>query len=309
MPLDDATRDQIRSLIEGHEVLLFMKGNREAPQCGFSATVVGILDAFLPAYQTFDVLSDPELREGIKEYSAWPTIPQLYVRGEFLGGCDIIKELQSSGELAGKLGIEIGKVETPAITISDAAAEALKHATVDGPPGSVLHLGIDARYRSSLFLAPATEGEIEVVANATSIRMDPLTALRAQEAQIEVAETPGGPGFQVHLPLAPQLVQPMSVKDLKRRLDAGERFEFIDVRTPEERATASIAGSILVTEDQIRRLESLPKDRMLVFHCHHGGRSQSAAEHFAALGFTNVHNVVGGIDAWSLEIDPEVPRY
>ena len=309
MPVDEATRDQIRSLIEGNEVLLFMKGNREAPQCGFSATVVGILDSFLASYQTFDVLSDPELREGIKEYSAWPTIPQLYVRGEFLGGCDIIKELQASGELAEKLGIEISEVEAPAIGISEAAATALERAMVDAPPGSVLHLGIDARYRSSLFLAPAADGEIEVVCNATAIRMDPLTARRAEEARIDVAETPDGPAFQVHLPTAPQLVQPMSVKDLKRRLDAGERFEFIDVRTPEERATASIPGSLLVTDDQVRRLESLPKDRMLVFHCHHGGRSQSAAEHFAALGFTNVHNVVGGIDAWSLEIDPEVPRY
>jgi len=148
-----------------------------------------------------------------------------------------------------------------------------------------------------------------VVANGTSIRMDPLTARRAEDARIDVTETPNGPGFQVLLPAAPQLVQPMSVKDLKRRLDAGQRFELIDVRTPEERATASIEGSLLINEALVRRLEALPKDRMLVFHCHHGGRSQSAAEHFAALGFTNVHNVVGGIDAWSLEIDPAVPRY
>jgi monothiol glutaredoxin len=99
------------------------------------------------------------------------------------------------------------------------------------------------------------------------------------------------------------------VPELKQRLDGGERFEFIDVRTPEERATASIPGTTLINEDVARRLEALPRDSMLVFHCHHGGRSQAAAEHFAALGFTNVYNVVGGIDAWSQEIDPEVPRY
>jgi monothiol glutaredoxin len=81
------------------------------------------------------------------------------------------------------------------------------------------------------------------------------------------------------------------------------------VRTPEERATASIPGSTLINEMVAERLEALPKDSVLVFHCHHGGRSQAAAEHFADLGFTNVFNVIGGIDAWSQEVDAEVPRY
>jgi monothiol glutaredoxin len=81
------------------------------------------------------------------------------------------------------------------------------------------------------------------------------------------------------------------------------------VRTPEERATASIEGSMLMTEAEAERLASLPKDTTLVFHCHHGGRSQAAAEHFAALGFTSVHNVVGGIEAWALRIDSSVRRY
>jgi len=309
MSLDASTRDRISSLIESNDVLLFMKGNREMPQCGFSATVVRILDNLLPTYQTCDVLSDPAVREGIKEYSSWPTIPQLYIRGEFIGGCDIIQELQGSGELAEKLGIELGDVPAPDLSITDAAADALRRATADAPPEQSLHLGVDARYRSSLYMGPAVEGELEVTANGVAVRMDRLTAMRAEEARIEVAETPGGPGFQVHLPRAPQLVQQLTVQELKRRLDAGERFEFIDVRTPEERATASIRGTTLINEDVARRLEALPKDATLVFHCHHGGRSQAAAEHFSALGFTNVYNVVGGIDAWSQEIDPEVPRY
>ena len=309
MGLDQATHERISSMIESNEVLLFMKGNRAAPQCGFSATVVRILDNFLPAYETVDVLSDAAVREGIKEFSTWPTIPQLYIRGEFIGGCDIIQEIHASGELAEKLGIEIPAAPEPNITLSDAAAEALLQATADAPPEHALHLGVDAQYQTSLFLAPQSDDEVSVVAKGIPICLDRLSASRAVEARIDVAQTPNGPGFQVHLPQAPERVKQLPVQELKRMLDAGERIEFIDVRTPEERATASIPGTTPINEDVARRLEALPKDTPLVFHCHHGGRSQAAAEHFAALGFTNVSNVVGGIDAWSQEIDPSVPRY
>jgi len=80
-----------------------MKGSRHFPQCGFSATVAKILDGYLPKYETVNVLSSPEIRDGIKEYSSWPTIPQLYVNGKFLGGCDIVTEMHQSGELAKEL--------------------------------------------------------------------------------------------------------------------------------------------------------------------------------------------------------------
>ena len=99
MTLDDATRQRIEKTIGSDRVVLFMKGDRRAPQCGFSATVVQILDTLVPAYTTVDVLADPRIREGIKAYSQWPTIPQLYVAGEFIGGCDIVTEMFQSGEL------------------------------------------------------------------------------------------------------------------------------------------------------------------------------------------------------------------
>ncbi len=103
MSLDDATRDRLRSIIDSGPVVLFMKGNRQMPQCGFSAQVVQILDSLVPDYTTVDVLSDPHVRQGIKEYSSWPTVPQLYVRGEFVGGCDIVIEMYRSGELRNAL--------------------------------------------------------------------------------------------------------------------------------------------------------------------------------------------------------------
>ena len=93
------TQQRIDELVKNNEVLLFMKGNAMFPQCGFSARVVQILSHLGVPFQTANVLEDAELREGIKAYSQWPTIPQLYVDGEFVGGCDIITEMFQSGEL------------------------------------------------------------------------------------------------------------------------------------------------------------------------------------------------------------------
>ena len=100
MPLDNETRSAIDSLLADNPVVLFMKGNRQQPQCGFSAKTVSALDMLVPEYVTIDVLQYPEIREGIKEYGNWPTIPQLYVKGELVGGCDIIQEMMQTGELA-----------------------------------------------------------------------------------------------------------------------------------------------------------------------------------------------------------------
>jgi len=92
--------DRIQSLIDTNKVLLFMKGSRAIPMCGFSAAVVQVLDRTNVPYQTVDVLEDPEIRDGVKSFSKWPTIPQLYVGGKFIGGCDIVREMDARGELA-----------------------------------------------------------------------------------------------------------------------------------------------------------------------------------------------------------------
>ncbi len=90
---------RIQSLVDGSPVFLFMKGTPTFPQCGFSATVISILDHIGVQYDSANILEDDELRQGIKDFSNWPTIPQLYVKGEFIGGCDITKEMFQSGEL------------------------------------------------------------------------------------------------------------------------------------------------------------------------------------------------------------------
>jgi monothiol glutaredoxin len=101
--MTDPVHARIAALVKEHRVVLFMKGERFMPQCGFSAQVVQMLDSLLDDYATVNVLEDPAVREGIKEFSSWPTIPQLYLNGEFQGGCDIIREMYESGELQQKL--------------------------------------------------------------------------------------------------------------------------------------------------------------------------------------------------------------
>ena len=101
--MNENTKKKIDSLIETNKICLFMKGTPEVPQCGFSLAVSNVLKHLKVDFKGINVLEDPELREGIKEYSDWPTIPQLYIKKEFIGGCDIVKELFEKGELQKKL--------------------------------------------------------------------------------------------------------------------------------------------------------------------------------------------------------------
>ncbi|MEI6359854.1 MAG: Grx4 family monothiol glutaredoxin [Synechococcus sp. ELA619] len=105
--MDPSTRQRIETLVASSPVFVFMKGNKLMPQCGFSNNVCQILNALAVPFETFDVLSDPEVRQGIKEFSDWPTIPQVYVQGEFMGGSDILIEMYNSGELLEKITIAL----------------------------------------------------------------------------------------------------------------------------------------------------------------------------------------------------------
>ena len=105
--MENHTKDTIKKLIESNPIMVFMKGTKLMPQCGFSNNVVQILNSLGVEFSTFDVLSDFDVREGIKEYSDWPTIPQVYLKGEFLGGSDILIEMYNSGTLKEKIEIEL----------------------------------------------------------------------------------------------------------------------------------------------------------------------------------------------------------
>ncbi|NRB72341.1 MAG: Grx4 family monothiol glutaredoxin [Xanthomonadales bacterium] len=307
MALDDATRDLIEQQINSHRVVLYMKGNPRQPMCGFSAKTAGLLDSVLEDYVHVDVMQDESIREGIKVYGQWPTIPQLYIDGELVGGCDIVTDMYNSGELHAMLGLEAPDRTPPEITITPKAAEKIQEA-MEGHSGISLHLQVDPDFQARFQLAPAQGGEIAVSASGINVLFDVASAQRARGAAIDWVETMQGEGLSINLPEAPAAIPQLSVQELQALLEE-ERVLLVDVRSDEERLKASIANAQPMNAALMEQLESMPKDTALAFICHTGQRSQVAAEHFRRQGFSAVHNVTGGIDAWSKEIDPTVPTY
>jgi monothiol glutaredoxin len=309
MELDEVTRESIESLLNAHSVLLFMKGTPAQPQCGFSAATVKILEMFDREYETVDVLADAAIREGIKAYGQWPTVPQLYVSGELIGGCDIVTELYESGELFDVLGLKPPARTVPEITFSDEAAAAVSHALDQQADEMTVHVRIDARWRTDFVLAPTKADEIRADANGIAVLMDPSTAQRANGLFVDVIETLQGSGFSFENPNAPPSVKQMDVSTLHVTIESGESVYLFDVRGPDERAKAQINDSEPFDGGAERLIETLAKDTPLVFFCHVGVRSQVTAERYRLRGYVNVYNLAGGIDAWSLHVDPNIPRY
>jgi monothiol glutaredoxin len=309
MSLDPSLRQRIDSLLAAHPVVLFMKGSPDAPRCGFSAKAVGILGGMLEQYHTIDVLEDAEIRDGIKLYGNWPTIPQLYVGGELVGGSDIIESMLNSGELHSLLGVPEPDRTPPTLHITDAAAAAIGRAMADVEPGIGLHLTVDPRYNAQFQLKPVAGNEIVAEAAGLRVHLDLASAPRAQGIEIDWVDDVRGSGLAIRNPNAPSPVQSLSVSELRDRLAAGS-ITLLDIRPAADRATAAFPGAHeVLDEGSIERLSALPKDRPLAFLCHHGNSSRQAAEHFRGLGFQQVFNVEGGIDAWSREIDSSVPLY
>jgi monothiol glutaredoxin len=296
-------------------VVLLMKGQRQAPQCGFSAAVVELLDSWLDDYATVDVFADPEIREAIKVFSDWPTIPQLYVGGEFIGGADILRELSDQGELGTALGVADQVLASPTIQVTEGAAAAIlaAFASPEIEEGDVLRLAIDNRYRNDLSIGPRRPGDVIVESRGVVIGLDRASARRAEGVSLDYVETAEGVGFKIDNPAAPQAVRPISAPELAEKMAqaraAGQVFHLYDVRTEEEVERAFIAGAVLLEDEVADEIAALPRETPLYFHCHHGIRSQRAAEHFVDLGFREVYNLTGGIEAWSEQVDPAVPRY
>ena len=300
---------RIEALIASGPVVLFMKGNRRAPQCGFSAKVVDILDDLLPDYRTVDVLSDPEVREGIKSFSDWPTIPQLYVKGAFVGGSDIVAEMHQNGELAPLLGADPrdADVEAPEIRVTESAVKAFVEFAATPRPKVRLQIGRD--FAPELDLEEPLATDIVVEAPGLVIGMDKATARRADGLVIDYVEREGGGGFRIDNPNAPPTVKKLSVAEYARWRKEAKPHLLLDVRTEAERDVATIDESTLITGGAGEILDELDRATTLVLFCHHGFRSRAAGEHCIRLGFRDVYNLEGGIDAWSQEIDPKVPRY
>lgn len=202
MSLDESVRRRIESIVASDRVVLFMKGTPEMPQCGFSATTSSILGSLVPQYTTVDVLSDQAVREGVKAYSEWPTIPQLYIDGEFMGGCDIVRQMFNSGELHETLGVEPPDRTPPDIHVSDAAAELMREALAERP-GVAVHLSIDASWRHGFNLGQVEGHEVKAESNGVPIYMDVGTAPRAKGLSIDLEEGLTGTTLKIDNPNAP----------------------------------------------------------------------------------------------------------
>jgi Grx4 family monothiol glutaredoxin len=216
MALSNQLREELMDLVTKHKVVLFMKGNRRAPQCGFSASVVKILDGVLDDYATLDVLARPEVREGIKELSDWPTVPQLYIGGEFVGGADIVTEMAKSGELHGLLGVSpdatpqaapkddraspvVSKGKVVKVSLSAAAVAAVTAAKADDD-GPCLRLDVGPTYEHALFFDDKKADDIEVPGPGVTIILDPPSASRADGICVDYLKEDGREGFKIDNP-------------------------------------------------------------------------------------------------------------
>lgn len=306
MALSEALRQRFSDLVTNHRVVLFMKGTRRAPQCGFSAQVVQILDELVPNYEVVDVFESPEVRDGIKQFTNWPTIPQVFIDGKFVGGCDIVREMYESSELQRLLGVQTAPPVAPRVTLSAAARAALA-AALEGGEGDVLHLEVSPRFEYDLFVGGRKPTDIEAKTDGPSVFFDAASARRVSAVNIDFLGGAEG-GFKIESPEEPPKVREIDAVELKARLDRGE-IQLFDVRPSHERALASIAAARPLDAEGQAILRDLDRDVPIAFHCHHGFRSQAAAQQMLAEGFRNVYNVRGGIEAWSQLVDPSVPRY
>ena len=305
--LADNVKTQLEDLIKKNKVLLFMKGNKHFPQCGFSAQVIGILKETGVPFETVNVLQDPAVRDGIKEYSSWPTIPQLYVEGEFIGGCDIVKEMYATGDLQKKLGVEDKPVTPPKITVDAGAAAQIKAA--DDGSGDVLRLAIGPSFQYDLAFDAKKPGDVVVETGGVKIHLDRNSAKKAEGLSIQWVETKDGGAFRIENPNEPARVKSVTAAEVKKWLDEGKTFAFFDVRTDEELRTAKVAQAKQLEGGTGEALAATDKSTPVVFMCHHGMRSRTAAERALKDGFKNVFNLEGGIDAWSQSVDSSVARY
>ncbi len=215
--------------------------------------------------------------------------------------------MYASGALQKTLGVEAKPVAPPRVTITAAAAKALHDAAGDAG-GDVLRLEIDAKFDCDLHIGPKGAGDLVVTSSGVVLHVARGSAGRADGITIDFIQGPSGMAFKIDNPNAPARVKPITARALKALLDEG-RVQLFDVRPDDERAKASIPQAKKLDVEGRKVLSNLDKGAAIALHCHHGVRSRAAAEQLLAEGFTNVYNLEGGIEAWSRDVDPSVPRY
>lgn len=296
--MNEQTKQAIDSLVNNNACVLFMKGNPTHPQCGFSSNTVGILKELLGEdFAYCNVLEDAEMREGIKEYGNWPTIPQLYINKELVGGNDIVTEMFNTGELQSMLELPQPNKEAAQITITETAAENIQKG-IQNMGSSVLMLSIDGQYNTRFSIEEPKGYEISSEIGDIKIYMDVGTAKRANGIEIDWVEDLQGAGLVIKNPNEPKAVNQISAQELKQGMDDSNYSHIYDVRSEQQYLADSIPGSKRLDKTNMQVIEELDKNTPLVFVCAVGNTSQGACDFYRKKGYTNVNNLVGGVAGW-----------
>ena len=200
----------------------------------------------------------------------------------------------------------------PTIVVEPEAAEILAGALSQAreqDPAVTLQLDVDDRWQHQFSIGESDSHDTLVVAGEIEIAVSERGLARVDGLRIAVDGSSGSNQLVLDNPNAPPAVQQADVQDIRKRLDDGELVHVFDVRPPAELAMASLAEATSLDGAGVELLKTLPKETPIAFLCHHGVRSQQAAEHFRLEGFKDVYNIAGGIDAWSQLVDASVPRY
>lgn len=291
---------RIEKMLDDNPIFLFMKGNPQTPMCGFSSNTVKILkDLIGDEYGSFNVLEDPEIREGIKAYGQWPTIPQLYVNKELVGGNDIISEMFNTGELHELLNLQQPDRTPPTISISDEALAHIKEGLKDMGDHQ-LFLSVDDEYNTRFSLEMPKGYEVIADVGDLKVYMDIGTARRSDGVEISWIDELQGSGLRINNPNEPPAVQNLSVAELQDWFATDiSNPRIYDVRSAEKVTEGTVDHAVRLDKEAIESIESMDKETPLVFVCQVGQSSMSAAEFFRKKGFTKVFNLTGGYNAWS----------
>lgn len=298
--MTDQATQRIEQMLNENPVFLFMKGTPQTPMCGFSSNTVKILkDLIGEGFASFNVLEDPEIREGIKAYGQWPTIPQLYVNKELIGGNDIISEMFNTGELHELLNLTQPDRTAPTISISDEALNHIKEGLKDMGDHQ-LFLSVDEEFNTRFSLEKPKGYEIIADVGDLKVYMDIGTAKRSNGVEISWVDELQGSGLRIKNPNEPPAVQDLSVAELQDWFATDvENPKIYDVRSAEKFTEGSVTGAQRLDKQSISEIEALDKDTPLVFVCQVGQSSMSAAEFFRKKGYTKVFNLTGGYNAWN----------
>jgi monothiol glutaredoxin len=298
--MTDQTTHRIEQMLEENPVFLFMKGNPQTPMCGFSSNTVKILkDLIGDGFASFNVLEDPEIREGIKAYGQWPTIPQLYVNKELVGGNDIISEMFNTGELHELLNLAQPDRSPPKISITEDALNHIKEGLKEMGDHQ-LFLSVDDEFNTRFSLEKPKGYEVIADIGDLKVYMDIGTAKRSNGVEISWVDELQGSGLRIKNPNEPPAVQNLSVAELQDWFATDViNPQVFDVRSADKVAEGTVDHAIRLDKTAIESIEAMDKETPLVFVCQVGQSSMSAAEFFRKKGYTKVFNLTGGYNAWN----------